>query len=101
MDVARIKLGMEQSYCSVQELYDRVAEVLGWERTEGMCYDCTEIKVARNIQDNVFAYYDYEKDLPEYDRAVIWACYGPRVDSSLADDEVEVTEMFIATEVRD
>ena len=95
--MTKIKLGMEQSYCDIKRLYDTIAQVIGYEKTDDEAYDCNKVYVARNIQDNVMAYYDNERDLPEYDRAVLWACYGPKATGELEDDEVAIHDGFIAS----
>ena len=90
-----VKMGMEQTYCGIGELYDRIAMVLGYEDVSNLRYDCTKIDVATNIYDNIMAYYDYEKDVPDYERAMIWCCYGPKAIKELSDDTVRIEDGFI------
>ena len=63
-------------------------------------YDCRKINVARNIYDGFFKYYretiphKHESDL-RMSVSMILLNYGPKVDNSLADNEVEVFDNFI------
>lgn len=93
-----IKLGMEQSYCSIKQLYDVVAQALGYEDTENLHYDCRSINVAPNIADNVFAHMTEEEGIDAMERGMLWVCFGPKADENLKDDEVMVDDDFI-TEV--
>lgn len=91
-----IKLGIEQSYCGIKQLYDIVAQALGYEDTENLHYDCAHINVAPNIAENVFAHMKEKEDLEAMERGMLWVCFGPKTDENLKDDEVMVDDDFIA-----
>lgn len=93
-----ISLGMEQSYCGIVELYNRVAQVLGYEDTDNLHYDCKSIDVAPNVADNIFAYMEKEEGRDKFAQGMLWVCYGPKANDKLNDDEVMVYDDFI-TEV--
>ena len=93
-----IKLGMEQSYCNIKQLYDKVAQALGYEDTENLHYDCAYINVAPNIADNVLAYMKEEEKFEAMERGMLWVCFGPKADENLKDDVIMVDDGFI-TEV--
>lgn len=83
----------------VIELYKEVAELMGVD-PEDFNFDCRNINVAPNIQDGFFAHYREENsDMPEDNfkigMAMLLLHYGPKVDETLADDEVEVFDGFI------
>ena len=86
----------------IVELYDAVATEMGFVTTQNLEYDCRQINIAKNIQDGIYAKFlalGREQKLPESDvRAsvtMLLAIGGPKVDETLADDEVEVFEGFI------
>lgn len=95
-----MKLKVPVKNYGVTELYDTVAKAMGHEDVSKLHYDCREINVARNIQDNFFAYYketiphSSEMDL-KMSVSMILLNYGPKTDEDLADYEVEVSDRFI------
>ena len=91
----KIKMGMETTYCGIVAFYDKVAEVLGYENTDNLNYDCTKICVATNIADNIFEYMGKEEGRSAEGRGMAWVCYGPKALSSLEDDTVEIEDGFI------
>jgi hypothetical protein len=92
-----MKLKIPNKNYGITELYDTVANILGYKNT---LYDCTKINVARNIHDSFLKYYRetiphrYESDL-RMSVSMLLLNYGPKVDETLADDEVEVFNGFI------
>ena len=90
-----VRLGMEQSYCGIQELYDKVAELLGHESVEGLKYDCRKIRVSNNISDNIEAYYRNVKEWSAFDFGAAWLNFGPKCDIDLEDDTVVVEDDFV------
>lgn len=79
------------------KFYDIVAEkVLSRPLNEDEVYDCTKIDVAENIQDEWFRHYGDDLGAPDYQIAMMLACYGPKVDSDLGIDEIIVYEGFIS-----
>ena len=94
-----MKLKVPSKNYSVTELYDTVAALMGKE-TKDLNYDCRNINVAKNIQDNFFIHYrENNPDVPESEfkmgMGMLLLSYGPKVDENLADDEVEVFDGFI------
>ena len=94
-----MKLTIPNKQYSLTELYDTVASIMGRE-TKDLQYDCREINIAPNIQENFFTYYRGENpNLSETDfkmnMVMLLACYGPKVDETLQENEVEVFDGFI------
>lgn len=92
-----MKLKVPNKNYGVTELYDTVAALMGKTNTN---YDCRHINVAPNIQDGFFAYYrEANPNISESDfknsMAMLLVCYGPKVNETLQDDEVEVFDGFI------
>jgi len=92
-----MKLKVPSKNYSVTELYDTVASLMCKTNAN---YDCRHITIAPNIQDGFFAHYKEENaNLSESDfkmsMAMLLLCYGPKVDESLAENEVEVFDGFI------
>lgn len=90
--------------CGVTELYDAVAKKMGGENTTELHYDCTKINVAQNIQDGFYTYYtdvareaNPETTMQEISVAItmLLAMSGPKVDTKLNANEVEVFDGFI------
>lgn len=94
-----MKITVPNRNYSITELYDTVAALMGKETTE-LKYDCRQINVASNIQDSFFAHYREEnQNLSDTDfkmnMSMLLVCYGPKVDATLSENEVEVFEGFI------
>lgn len=95
-----MKLKVPKKNYGVTELYDVVATAMGHKDVSKLNYDCKAINVARNIQDNFFSYYretiphSSETDL-KMSVSMILLNYGPKMDTALADYEVEVFDGFI------
>lgn len=94
-----MKLTIPNKQYSLTELYDTVASIIGRE-TKDLQYDCREINIAPNIQENFFKYYRGENpNLSETDfrtnMVMLLLCYGPKVDETLQENEVEVFDGFI------
>lgn len=95
-----MKLKVPKKNYSVTELYDTVATEMGYSDVSRLHYDCREITVAPNIQDGFFEHYrEIAPHLSESDLqmgvAMLLLDRGPKVDESLADNEVEVFDNFI------
>lgn len=82
---------------SITDLYNCVAVVMGYEPSECK-YDCTKINVSNHIADNIENYY-YNKGKSKEEFGMSWLLFGPKVDESLFDCEVEVKDEFIIKEV--
>lgn len=75
--------------------YDNVAAALGFD-TDKLCYDCTKISVARNIQKNIFETLDAKSSDSCY-TGMMWVARGPKTCDELADDTVELLHGFFNT----
>lgn len=93
-----------QPPCGIVDFYDVVAKGLGKFGTREFKYDCTKINVAENIQDGFYEYYtqvarETDPTLSESDIrtsiTMLLAMSGPKVDSTLKANEVEVFDGFI------
>ena len=91
-------------YEGLSEFYDAVATEMGYSDTSELHYDCRKINVAKNIQDNFYDYYMAElmKMCPSSDKedfqnsiTATLTIYGPKVDSTLKANEVEIFDGFI------
>ena len=89
---------------SIIELYEAAAKEMGHTNTKEIQFDCRKINVAKNIQDGFYAYHtelckEIEPHMSEKEIqaqiTVILAIGGPKVDESLADNEVEIFDGFI------
>ena len=95
-----MKIKVPNKIYGVTELYDAVATTMGHKDVSKLHYDCREINVALNIQENFFAYYRAQNpQLSETDLnlgvAMLLLDYGPKTDETLSDYEVEVSDKFI------
>jgi hypothetical protein len=93
-----------QPFGGLTEFYDTVAKGLGHFDTSELHYDCTKINVAENIQDKFYEYYtalvrETEPMSSENDIKIgitmLLAMSGPKVDSNLKANEVEIFDGFI------
>lgn len=92
-----MKIMISNTPCSLTEFYDAVATEIGYTDTSELHYDCREINIAANIQDGFFEY--YREMHPDVDTAVavgmMLICSGPKIDSALKANEVEIFDGFI------
>ena len=94
-----MKIKIPKKDYGITELYDTVAVLMGRE-PKNLDYDCRHINVAANIQDSFFAHYRGQNPNADETSFQVWMSmvllnYGPKVDHTLADDEVEVFDGFI------
>ena len=95
-----MKFTTETKKRTVADFYDYIANLMGHENTREFKYDCTKINIASNIQNNFFEFYrEMNPELPANEAnvgtAMLLACCGPKVDSELQENEVEVFDGFI------
>lgn len=83
------------------EFYKTVATEIGYTDTSELYYDCTKIKIAENIQNGFYEYYKVNANPFASENDILMgitmllACSGPKVDSNLKANEVEVFDGFI------
>ena len=95
-----MKIKVPHRLYGITELYDTVARIMGCDNVDDLRYDCREINVATNIQDNFFRHYREDNiEMSESDfkmnMAMLLLNYGPKTDEALLDYEVEVFKGFI------
>lgn len=99
-----MKFEIKMLPCTIVELFDAVAKEMGYENLSKINYDCTKINVADNIQDGFYT--EYGRLLRESDPNIPYtevtagitmhlAMSGPKVDTTLKANEVEVFDGFI------
>ena len=89
-----LKLNKEDCYCSILGLYANIATASGIDEVTVMSYNCTKLEVSEDVFNSVKAYYQEKEDVGPYDFAMLWMCYGPKVNDKLRDYEVEVFDYF-------
>lgn len=99
-----MKILISNIHCGLPEFYDAVATEMGYADTSELKYDCTKINIAENIQDGFYEHYlafIREKDIYSHenearaDITLVLAMSGPKVDTNLKANEVEVFDGFI------
>lgn len=85
-------------YKGITDMYKKVAELAGYKVTDNTHYNCTKIRVAKNVADNIFKYYEEVEHMPKESSGMLWCIYGPKADESLADDSVVIEEGFFYEE---
>ena len=89
-----LKLNKEDCYCSILGLYANIATSSGIDEVTVMSYNCTKLEVSEDVFNSVKAYYQEKEDVNPHDFAMLWMCYGPKVNDKLKDYEVEVFDGF-------
>lgn len=83
------------------EFYETVATEMGYTDTSELHYDCRKINIAKNIQNGFYEYYKANanpfanEDDVVISTTMLLACSGPKVDTNLKANEVEVFDGFI------
>ena len=89
-----LKLNRDNCYCSILGLYANIATASGIDEVTVRSYDCTKLEISEDVYNSVRDYYQQEEKLEAYDFAMLWMCYGPKVNDKLKDYEVEVFDGF-------
>ena len=89
-----LKLNRDNCYCSILGLYANIATASGIDDSTVTTYDCKELEVSEDVFNSVRDYYQQDEKLEAYDFAMLWMCYGPKVNDKLKDYEVEVFDGF-------
>lgn len=99
-----MKIKVQSKNYSIIELYETVAKEMGYTNTREIQFDCRKINVSKNIQDGFYTYYIELASITDPNTSeteirveitMLLAMGGPKVDESLADNEVEVFDGFI------
>lgn len=96
-----MKVKIPNKMYDLGDFYDAVAKELGYTDVSNLRYDCRKINVAPNIQNNFFEYYkgiapdDITEEEVRTHIALSLLVYGPKVDETLTNNEVEVFDGFI------
>lgn len=97
-----MKVKIPNKHYGIVELFDAVATEMGFVSVQNLEYDCRKVNVAKNIQDGIYEKYlelGREQNIDDDDIRVsitmLLACSGPKVDETLAENEVEVFDGFI------
>lgn len=82
---------------SLIQLYELVANKMGYVDEQIEIYDCRYIDVGKGIQDAVFDY--YANKFPGCDEngelGMLWVARGPKMDPNLGSHEVKVAKTFL------
>ena len=95
-----MKLTIPENNYDLVKFYDAVAKEMGYTNISELHYDCREINIAANIQDGFYAYYrETNPTIPASEVnaqvTMLLALSGPKVDSTLKTNEVEIFDGFI------
>ena len=97
-----MKVKIPQQKYGITELYDTIATTMGFRNVSDLEYDCCKVNIAKNIQDGIYDKYlelGKENGISEHEVrlgvTMLLVVSGPKVDESLADNEVEVFDGFI------
>lgn len=88
------------------ELYDAVAQEMGYADPSALKYDCTKICISREMQYDIYAFYlEFVRETNKTasdddilnDITIMLAMQGPKVNKELNGNEVEVFDGFIVS----
>ena len=85
------KVTIGSGYCSIQELYNRIALACEINPNTVSTYDCSKICVSPRVQDEIFNYYR-DQAMTDIDIGMMWVVYGPKAIPELSEHEVTVEE---------
>lgn len=99
-----MKIKIKNILYSLPEFYEAVATEMGCADVDNLKYDCRNINIAANIQDNFYEYYagkaketspaPSENDI-RVGTTMLLVMSGPKVDDALNPNEVEIFDGFI------
>lgn len=89
-------LSDEQMKQVLTPFYETVASVAGYEVRQEDIFDCTKINVAANVQEDIItAYQESDVSLVRSSVISLLLLAGPKVDSGLPDNTVEIFNGYI------
>lgn len=89
----KIVLSQDECHCGLTELYDTIAEKLGYSQ-DGV-YDCRKISVSKPVMEQVFAYFKEEEQMSRAEFNQLWLNFGPKANLPGEDYTADVDEGFI------
>lgn len=92
------KLTIGSGYCSIMELYNRIALAASVMPKDVKTYDCKKVCVSPKIQEEVFTYYKEEEKIEQMSISMWWVCYGPKATEDLTNHEVKVEDGWYTLE---
>lgn len=84
-----VKLRLKEQATGVVDLYDKIAEQLGFD-SDKCNYDCTKIEVNNSIGQQIEDSYENKEIF-----AMHWLCFGPKVNSDLEPGLVAIKDGFL------
>ena len=90
----RYSIPKEQCTCSISELYDNVAKIIGVSDLSKVVYDCRKLSITKKVLECLYEFYHLENQSDE----TITTCmllYGPKADLEGDGYEVEAEDGFV------
>lgn len=81
------------SLMGIQDFYEYVVKLAGFEVRPYKRFNCTKIFVSRTVQDYIMDGYK-NRGAEDFEIGMIWCCYGPKVDETLSGSEVLIEPGF-------
>lgn len=90
----RYSIPKEQCTCSISELYDNVAKIMGVSDLSKVVYDCRKLSITKKVLDCLYEFYHLKNQSNE--TITTWMLlYGPKADLEGDGYEVEVEDGFV------
>lgn len=90
----KFELTQEQCYCNIIDLYDLIAQKLGYD-SQDVRYDCTKICVSKLVQKEIFRFYKVEENMSDDAIGQIWLFSGPKANLPHNNYIVDVQNGFV------
>lgn len=91
-----LKVEVDLDKCSLlnlQEFYEEVVTLAGFDAEPYKRFDCTKILVSADVQNYIMDGYK-NRGAEDFEICMIWCCYGPKVDETLSGSEVLIKPGF-------
>jgi hypothetical protein len=91
-----VKVEVDLDKCSLlgmQDFYEYVVKLAGFEDEPYKRFNCTKIFVSRTVQDYIKDGYK-NRGAEDFEIGMILGCYGPKIDETLKANEVSIIPGF-------
>lgn len=89
-----VKLEEADCYCTIPQLYEKVAQKARFGLTDNSRFNCTKIRCTQAVQDTVYRFYE-EHGGTSGAIAMLWASGGPKADIDGDELAIEIEDGFI------
>lgn len=94
----RICVKLPELGCSIPQLYKLIADIKGIKYEDIKSFDPSKVYVSKDIMNLMLDYMEKVEGIDEAEAGMTWVCYGPKMNVTLTETEIEIEDGFIELE---